>query len=383
MNRLLLFTIKTALNILNILYFFFKKAAVRDRIAFISRETDEKSVDFEILEGDLRKACPETELVFLCKTIPNSLFGRIGYGLHLFRQMRVISTSKAVILDSYCFGVCALKQREELVVIQIWHAMGTFKKFGWSIVGKAEGRNAEIAALLGMHSNYTYYTVSSEECIAAADEAFGYNKGGHNYDGRLHSVIEPLPRMRRYSDARFIADARRRVFERYPEWENETVVVYVPTFRTGVDISDEIRKMKEALPKCRFVVKEHPLMHVSCEGITTDQDFSSYEIMCAADYIIIDYSAIVFEAVFLDKPIIFYPFDFERYLKTRGLYFDYMREMPGTVAKGPEELAEAIKTAVFDCEKVRAFRNKWVNISPASKNCVVELLSNGQKGEAK
>ena len=381
MNRLLLFTVRTALNILNILYFFFKKAAVRDRIAFISRETDEKSVDFEILENDLRKACPETELVFLCRKIPKSLIGRLGYGLHLLRQMRVISTSRAVILDGYCFGVCALKQRDELMVIQIWHAMGTFKKFGWSIVGKEEGRNAEIAALLGMHRNYTYYTVSSEECITAADEAFGYNKGGPNYDGRQHAIVEPLPRMRRYSDAQYIADARKRVLERYPEWKNETVVVYVPTFRTGVDISDEILKMKEALPECRFVVKEHPLMKISCDGVTKDQDFSSYEIMCAADYIIIDYSAIVFEAVFLNKPLIFYPFDIERYLKTRGLYFDYRREMPGTVAKGPEDLAEVIRTASFDCEKVRLFRKKWINMSTAGKNQIVELLRNGQRGE--
>lgn len=381
MNRLLLFIIRTALKILNIIYFFFKKAAVRDRIAFISRETDEKPVDFEILESDLRKACPETELVFLCRTIPRSLIGKLGYGFHLFRQMHIIATSRAVILDSYCFGVSALKQREELVVIQIWHAMGTFKKFGWSIVGKEEGRNAEIAALFGMHRNYTYYTVSSGECIASADEAFGYNKGGPNYDGRQHAVIEPLPRMQRFSDAQYIADARRRVFERYPEWENETVVVYVPTFRTGVDISDEIRKMKEALQGYRFVVKEHPLMKVSCEGVTTDRCFSSYEIMCAADYIIIDYSAIVFEAAFLDKPLIFYPFDFERYLKTRGLYFDYMQEMPGVVAKEPAELAEVIKTASFDREKVMAFRNKWVNMSQTGKNGVVELLRDGQKGE--
>lgn len=159
------------------------------------------------------------------------------------------------------------------------------------------------------------------------------------------------------------------------------MVVYVPTFRTGVDISDEILKMKEALPECRFVVKEHPLMKISCDGVTKDQDFSSYEIMCAADYIIIDYSAIVFEAVFLHKPLIFYPFDIERYLKTRGLYFDYRREMPGTVAKGPEDLAEVIRTASFDCEKVRLFRKKWINMSTAGKNQIVELLRNGQRGE--
>ena len=383
MNRLLLFAIRIALNILNILYFFFKKAVVRDRIAFISRETDEKSVDFEILENDLRKACPETELVFLCRKIPKSLIGRLGYGLHLLRQMRVISTSRAVILDSYCFAVCALKQREELTVIQIWHAMGSFKKFGWSIVGKEEGRNAQLAALLGMHRNYTFYTVSSDACITAMDEAFGYNEGGPCYDGRRHAVVEPLPRMRRYSDAQYIADARRRVFERYPEWENETVVVYVPTFRTGADISDEVQKMKDALPEYRFVVKEHPFMQISCDGITADHDFSSFEIMCAADYIIIDYSAAVFEAVFLDKPLIFYPFDFERYSETRGFYIDYMQEMPGAVAKEPAELAEAIKTASFDREKIRSFRNKWVNMSPTGKDLIVELLKNGQRGERK
>ena len=362
------------LNILNCIYSVFKMSDVKNRIAFISRQFNEKPMDFEILENELREICPDMELVFLCRRVPDSLIGKIGYALHLFKQMRVISTSRVVVLDTYCFGVSALKQREDLIVIQIWHAMGALKKFGWSITGKEEGRDPLIAEEFYMHRNYTYYTVSSEACVPGFTEAYGYNEKGPNYDGNDHVIVSPLPRVKLYQDPQYISEAAARVFEKYPELKNEKIVVYAPTNRMGVDISGEIRKMRDALQEYKLVVKAHPLEKIVCEDVIVDHSFSTYEMMCAAECMILDYSAVVFEAVLLEKPMFFYPFDFDRYVEARDFYIDYIHEMPGPVVRTPEELAEIIKTSSFDRKRILEFKNKWVDTSRMGISGVISGL---------
>ena len=56
-----------------------------------------------------------------------------------------ISRSKVVILDTYCYLISNLKHKKDLVVIQIWHAIGICKKAGYAIVGKDEGRSEKEA----------------------------------------------------------------------------------------------------------------------------------------------------------------------------------------------------------------------------------------------
>ena len=57
------------------------------------------------------------------------------------------------------------------------------------------------------------------------------------------------------------------------------------------------------------------------------------ELLHVADYIITDYSAIVYEAAITQKPIYFYTYDYEEYQINRGTYIDYMSEMPGPICK--------------------------------------------------
>ena len=127
---------KALLGILNLIYGVMKLFPVKERITFISRQSNEKSEDMLLLERELRRQMPGTELVFLCRRIDGGIGSKIGYCFHILTQMKYIATSKVVVLDSYCISVSALRQRRSLVVIQMWHALGSLKKFGLSIVGE-------------------------------------------------------------------------------------------------------------------------------------------------------------------------------------------------------------------------------------------------------
>ena len=98
-----------------------------------------------------------------------------------------IATSEMVVLDTYCIAVSVLHQRKSLVVIQMWHALGAMKKFGYSILDKGEGTKRSLAEAMQMHKNYTYIFSSSEFCCRFFAEAFNASID--------QMVVMPLPRL--------------------------------------------------------------------------------------------------------------------------------------------------------------------------------------------
>ena len=134
--------IKIGIFILNIIYFFIKLFPInKNKVTFISRQSNEVSLDFTMIAKELKQQNENIKIVFLCKKLGTSFSEKVKYCFHMVKQMYNIATSKVVILDSYCIPVCVLKQKKKLVVIQIWHALGSLKKFGYSSLDKKDGRN--------------------------------------------------------------------------------------------------------------------------------------------------------------------------------------------------------------------------------------------------
>ena len=84
------------------------------------------------------------------------------------------------------------------------------------------------------------------------------------------------------------------------------------------------------------------------------------ELLIYADVLITDYSSVVFDFVLLDKPVIFYCYDFDEYLKkSRKMYFDYFTEFPGPFAKSESELFEYIKK-INDIFETKEYHDKYI-----------------------
>lgn len=360
--------------IINIIFSFFKLFKVKDKVTIASRQSNEEYLDLKMLREEIERISPQTEVVVLCKKIEGSPVHKLMYGFHLIRQMYHIATSKAVVVDSYCIGVSIPKQRPELMVIQIWHALGAFKKFGLSIVteGEGEGRSAKVAELMNMHKNYTYVLMSGSACREPYKEAFGY--------GDESMIIGSLPRVDLILSNEFKEKTLAKIREKYPHigTDGRKVIVYAPTFRKNEDISEYIRSLARAFDpeKYIFVAKLHPLMEFSgdTEGILLDRDFSTLEMLYASDYVIGDYSAIVFEAALLDRPLFFYAFDIDTYEGARDFYLDYRVDMPGIIAKEPQKIAEAVENGDYDLERIRNFADRYVEYKEDCTNRLAKIV---------
>lgn len=355
--------IKTGQVILQVIYQILKIFPVQDKIVMISRQSNEPSVDFKLLRDEIRREAPSVRVVCLCKTLDggvNSTFAnRAGYMLHMLRQMYHLATSKAVVLDSYCIVVSLLRHKRSLRVIQMWHSMGTMKLFGYTAVGSGEGSSLLVAESMHMHENYDYFIAASPNYKEHLARGFRCDAG--------RAFISPLPRYDLLKSSTYKEKKRKEIYSAYPELQEKKIILYCPTFRKDeTKMQAALKGLIAALPTgYHLVVKLHPLSEIdlSKENVYTADAFSTFDMLFVSDYVISDYSCVVYEAGILGLPLCFYTFDLGEYTQNRGFALDYEKEMPGVMSGDPKVIMKAIEENRISIEEVTAFTDKYVEKS--------------------
>ena len=155
-----------------------------------------------------------------------------------------------------------------------------------------------------------------------------------------------------------------------------TTVLYAPTHREYhrgyVPMLDIGRVADELGPDYVIMARAHYLYDSSHDrhaaqgaGRVVDvTEHPSVEDLClAADVLVTDYSAIMFDYGVLDRPLVIHAPDWEVYRALRGTYFDLLAEPPGVVTQTERELIDAFRSeAVWGEEAARlraAFRAKF------------------------
>ena len=366
--------IRIVIVILNIIYFFIKLLPTRNKVTMISRQSNSMSLDFELVKNEIEKH-KKYKVIVLCKKLEGKekakIFDLIKYGFHMLKQMYHIATSKAVILDSYCIVISILKQKKNLKVIQMWHSIGTMKKFGYDILDQEEGNSSKMAKILKMHKNYSY--------VLCAGEGYKHDLiRQFDCDEKIIRLI-PLPRLDLLSDKEYIEDIKNKIYDKYPTLKEKKNIVYVPTFRKD---ETEFKKHIDTLiklidyKKYNLIIKLHPLSEIKIDNknVILAEEFNSMEMIIVSDYVITDYSCILYEAGFINKALYFDAFDYDEYNKNRSLNIDYFNDLPGVVSKNIEEIIKSIEKEKYDYKKLNKFINKYVNYNGNSAEKIYELI---------
>ena len=366
--------IETGRAVLNVIYSLMKLRRVRNQVVFISRQSNAPSEDIMMIMRELSDR--HIKSIALCRKLEGGMVSTLKYCLHMIKQMNCMSTSKVVVLDSYCIAASLLKQREVTKLIQMWHALGAMKKFGLSILDKPEGRSSETARLMRMHANYDYIFTSSEKSRGAFAEAFGYAPEA--------LTIMSLPRVDRLLDRDHDLELQTEILDAHPELANgRTNVLYVPTHRVGEDMTPAVRALIDAVDMTKFnlIIKTHPLTKLDInanEGVITGSRFTSVDMLAVSDAVITDYSAITYEIALKGIPVYFYAYDKESYLDGRSFYLDYDRDMPGPIFTDAVSLAEALLEGTDEeqIEKEKAFADEYIT---KQSGCTREIADFIQK----
>jgi len=174
------------------------------------------------------------------------------------------------------------------------------------------------------------------------------------------------------------------VFEDYNNKLNlkkyKKIILYCPTYRdipsSKIPFSQNFLKKLDAFLMEQgylFLIKRHEMdrnlkntqSYRNIIDITKDvQDIQ--DLLVHVDILITDYSSVFFDFALCNKPLIFYPYDFDEYIKnSRDMYFEYFEEFPGPFVYNEDELLECIKSiddAVHETKyqtKYETFKNKF------------------------
>lgn len=342
---------------LNIIYLFIKIIPAREKVVMLSRQSNKPSIDFELIKDEILKRNDKIEIVMLCKVLRQDFKERVKYCFYILKCMYHIATSKVCVLDGYSIPISLLKHKKNLEIIQIWHASGAIKKFGYQSIDKKEGRGTEIAKIMKMHKNYSHVIAPSSATAEFYKEAFGIENE--------KIAINGLPRLD-YIMADKSKDKKiKEFYKKYPKFKNKNkkTILYVPTFRKGSDGVKEAQKLIDRVnfAKYNLIIKLHPLdKNSKAYKYMVNKRYNTYDLLKIADYIITDYSAVAFEASILNKPLYFYVYDIENYKKTRGLNVDLFKEMNSSTSKDIKEIMKDIESNKYNYEELKEFRNKYM-----------------------
>ena len=357
-KKIKFFLLKIGIFGLKSIYLVIKLFPTSNKITFISRQLNNPSLDFQILQEKLKKTHPQYKIITLAKRIDNKLL----YSFHMIKQMYHIATSKVVLLDSYCIVISLLHHKKSLKVIQMWHAVGSMKKFGYAIIGKPEGSDKDIAKIMCMHKNYDYILISSRNFIKDYLEGFRCNK---------EQVVEiPLPRVDFILNEKYVNKERKRLLMEIPKLKNKKNILYCPTFRKSAETTEHINKLIENIDfkKYNLLYKPHPLSKIKFKDNRVIQKFkNTYEALMVADYVISDYSSIIYEVGLLDIPIYLYAYDWEKYKKKRQINFDIEHEVPTLFTADSKKIIEAIEKDEFNHEAYQEFTYRNITL-PKERN---------------
>ena len=183
------------------------------------------------------------------------------------------------------------------------------------------------------------------------------------------------------------------------QFEDYKVVTYMPTFRdkptnyiNTFNFSET--KMKD-FNKILFLNKWHPAdasLKMSEEMDSpnlvyiSNQDIYTQEIMFLTDILITDYSSCFVDFLLLNRPIIFFAYDFKEYSEYRGFFYDYSNIVPGPIVYTMNELLLVLKEYIHNPEKDKDKREKTRTIFHKYKDGrfsqnvykeIIELLKTG------
>lgn len=356
--------IKLAVALLRFFNVFFMAFSLKEKVTIISRQSNEPTLDIQMLADCLQENKIKT--VVLTKKLEKGISEIISFSIHMVKQMYHIATSKVVVLDGYCILASVLPKRKGQKVVQIWHALGAIKKFGWQTVENPDGHSQDVAEIMCMHKNYDYILAPSKVTGSFFAEAFRTPEDKVVYLG--------LPRIDfiRKNDV----DKNREIVQAYPVIKEKINILYAPTFRKNAEL--DMEKLVQGFDFSRFnlIIKKHFLdkgdyTWAENAGAIVDTKFSSLEWLRICEKVITDYSALAFEAAILDRELYIYQPDVNAYEHKVGLNIDLSEEsISAYVCKNEEELFASLNRA-YNKDDIVRFRKKHLEID--LDNCTKKL----------
>ncbi len=290
-----------------------------------------------------------------------------------------LARSKVVVVDDFTPILNEVWVMEKRTLIQLWHACGAFKTFGFTRVGKDGGPNQTSTN----HRYYDYAIVSSSEICRFYAEGFGISENNVKALG--------VPRTDDFFQEEYMAEIKDKLYKEYPQLKDKKVIMFAPTFRgNGAGSAHfpfekfDVKKVLEQLSDdYMIIIKHHPFVEMKHPvdasvkdrvlDLSTESEIN--DLLFITDLLITDYSSVIFEASLLDIPMLFYAFDLEDYVVNRDFYYPFKNFVPGKIVRNIPQICNAINQEDYELHKVKAFKHRFFDhLDGKSSERVAEFI---------
>jgi CDP-glycerol glycerophosphotransferase len=287
-----------------------------------------------------------------------------------------MATSKYLIRSQSIGGI---KKRKNQIYIQTWHGAGNFKKCGYDTL-PPKMRPTDTAE----HARCWDFFIATDE------KNKDMIRSSLNYKG------EVLVLGNADTDALVNATVNDKINilkKLHLENNKKKLILYAPTFRDDELESKEDIKLPimqlQALKDAIILIRVHPWMNKKMKNITLPDNFINVgdypnisDLYLISDVLITDYSSIIFPYMILNKPLVLYPYDYDKYVKLRkGFYLDY-NSLPAPICKTEIELFNTLqdipKISKDYQEQIKSFNKIYNSLNDG--NVSIRFVENLKKG---
>lgn len=363
------FIIKTYLLFTRILFTLLKCFPKRNKYVFVSSFGDNvEYVAREVLAENLgdvvilrAKRSPYPYEQLKGKDVTFLTYDRLN-PISYLRSMYHMATAQTIFIDNYFAFLSVMNFKKGVECIQLWHAAGAIKRFGFEDPSNAGRSTAAHKRFKKVYARFHKIVVGSEEMVDVFQQAFDCSD-----DQFLRTGI---PRTDFFYDQLAMKIAAAKVTSTYPQIAHKKVVMYAPTFRRdqldNPTIALDVDRMCKTLGEEYIIfVRLHPAVSSKQSSFTHAQviDVSNYpiinDLLAVTDVLISDYSSLPYEFALLEKPQLFFAYDVDTYAEESGFWKAYEEVVPGPIVRSTDEVLHYIQQDVFILDDIREFSKRW------------------------
>lgn len=271
----------------------------------------------------------------------------------LLHKLQIVMQARLLLCDNYYafLSGCAFNHQRTHVV-QLWHANGAIKTFGWEELTTSQRSAADKRRFQKVYDQFDEYLVGSKKMAQVFAQSYHVPQTRMNVIG--------YPRTDELFDKNWQMQVSRNIKQKYPDIVGKEIILYTPTYRedkTGkptMNLPEDFKRFVNQLSdNQRLIIELHP--HVKAaekqlkQQLNSDKviwidDFSTNDLLLVADRLITDYSSVIFDYSLLPnaKQILFYCYDYDQYAQQVGIQADFKSWIPGKMVMTTAELINEI-----------------------------------------
>lgn len=338
----------------------------RDKIVFLSSFGDNNVP----VANELIQRNPTASIVFLYErsagqsllNLDPRIVRKKCDGVAMFSCIPTLVSARKLVIDNYFAVLGALPKNKKSETIQVWHANGAIKQFGYE---DASNRIRPLADKKRFKKVYDFtdsYVVGSKKMQAIFEQSF---------EARGKKFLPfGIARTDVFFDNKLMTQKRLEIRRKFDVSESKKVIVYAPTYRSG-ELSNELQLDVELLRREHsedsvLLIKRHPRLNDS--DLLTDDDFIKIvpnttaltDFYPAIDVLISDFSSIPFEISLLPtvKKMLFFCYDEKEYELQQGLQQTWRTMLPGPIIATSQLLSEELKNVPYKAD-YEGYNKTW------------------------